>query len=66
MLADGITVDDMIKKACSFYCRMNGMFGEQANVEPVSQLYVPDRSDGDHIYKTVPAHFERRGIERDT
>ncbi|KUF84554.1 hypothetical protein AM587_10003200 [Phytophthora nicotianae] len=47
MLANGITVDDMIERACPFYKRMDAIFAEQANVNPESECHVPDRSDDD-------------------
>ncbi|KAI9993256.1 hypothetical protein PInf_015334 [Phytophthora infestans] len=34
MLANGITVDHIIEKACPFYKRMDAMFAEQASINP--------------------------------
>ncbi|ETN11177.1 hypothetical protein PPTG_10129 [Phytophthora nicotianae INRA-310] len=53
MLANGITVDDMIEKACPFYTRMDAMFAEQANVNPESECHVPDLSDDDRAVKVT-------------
>eukprot|EP00644_Phytophthora_capsici_P019519 jgi/Phyca11/133584/e_gw1.572.3.1 len=47
MLAHGVTVEDMVEKACPYFYRIDRIFGEQANVQPVSHTTVPEPEEDD-------------------
>ncbi|KAE9136373.1 hypothetical protein PF010_g1716 [Phytophthora fragariae] len=49
MMMRGVQVEDLIEKACPFYERMDAMFWEQANVEPVSQIHEPVLSEDEDM-----------------
>ncbi|OWY99872.1 hypothetical protein PHMEG_00029050 [Phytophthora megakarya] len=48
MLAGGVTVEAMVEESCPYFYRIDEVFGEQANVNPVSQTDVPELEEDEH------------------
>lgn len=63
MMQRGVRIEDLVEKACPFYERMDTMFSEQANVDPVSQLHQPDLSDDKNPNRAGTANDEERCLE---
>ncbi|POM77120.1 Hypothetical protein PHPALM_5543 [Phytophthora palmivora] len=50
MLAHGMTLEDMVEKACPYFYRLDALFGEQSNVEPSSHTVEPECEEGDNVW----------------
>ncbi|POM63014.1 hypothetical protein PHPALM_27763 [Phytophthora palmivora] len=50
VLAHGMTLEDMVEKACPYFYRLDALLGEQSNVEPSSHAVEPECEEGDNVW----------------